>query len=514
MITFYTKAKGSSHIASNKPCQDDGAHYQEDGVNIVVVCDGHGGESYVRSDIGSKLASQVAIEKILHFIDTTPFDLLKGVKGAVTAVPTIDPRIGNDGRKREVSELSESELDLLKQNLQYVKAVNAFPEIEKAFRTLFNDIIELWKMKIMEHLSENPFSQNEKQRVGSKRIEKAYGTTLMAAVRTPKYWFAFHIGDGKLFACNKLMQWLEPVPWDCNCFLNVTTSLCDFAPVKEFRYAFDGTGNFPLAFALGSDGIDDTFIRTELIQKFYSNLLKVFNEQDTEEAKSGLTNYLSELSKRGSHDDMSVAAIIDTEYLPKALDYYAIISEVGTLSNEKNKRQNALDLIQNKIDESKKLLEQKTIARDEEAKKIWSWWMEMIKTRTNKKSVYDSMSEEILKIQSEIERYSIQQKEMEDQLKDWIVISKARVDELRQQANELESEIYPNSDKPEIINSVDDPVTNTLPVSEDCEETDNPNEVYEKATMARLSDEKIAELDSESEAQAKEILNNENQNKE
>lgn len=514
MITFYTKAKGSSHIASNKPCQDNGAHYQKDGVHIVVVCDGHGGESYVRSDIGSKLASQAAIDKILHFIETTPFDLLKGVKGAVTAVPTIDPRVGNDGRKREVSELSESELDLLKQNLQYVKAVNAFPEIENAFRTLFNEIIELWKMKIMEHLSENPFSQKEKQRVGSKRIEKAYGTTLMAAVRTPKYWFAFHIGDGKLFACNKLMQWFEPVPWDCNCFLNVTTSLCDYAPVNEFRYAFDGTGNFPLAFALGSDGIDDTFIRTELIQKFYSNLLKVFNEQDTEEAKSGLTKYLSELSKRGSHDDMSVAAIIDTEYLPKALDYYAIISEVGTLSNEKNKKQNAIDIIQNKIDESKKLLEQKTIARDEEAKKTWIWWMEMIKTRSNKKSVYDSMSKEVLEIQSEIARDSVQLEEMQGQLNEWILISKARVAELRQQANELESEIYPNSDKPEMINSIDDPVTNTLPVSEDYEEMDNPNEVYEKATIARLSDEKIAELDSESEAQAKEILNNDNPNKE
>lgn len=514
MITFYTKAKGSSHIASNKPCQDSGAHYQKDGVHIVVVCDGHGGESYVRSDVGSQLASQIAIDKILTFIDNTPFDLLKGVKGAVTVIPTIDPRIAKDGRKREVSELSESELDLLKQNLQYVKAANAFPEIENAFRALFKEITESWRIKIGEHLAENPFSQKERQSVGSKRIEKAYGTTLMAAVRTPNYWFAFHIGDGKLLACNKLMQWFEPVPWDCNCFLNITTSLCDYSPVKEFRYAFDGTGNFPLAFALGSDGIDDTFIRTELIHKFYSNLLKVFNEQEIEDAKSDLTKYLSELSKRGSHDDMSVAAIIDTEYLPKALEYYAIISEVRTLSNEKNNRQSSIDLIQNKIEEYTKRLEQKIIARDDEARRIWNWWKEMLHTKSSKMSVYDSISGEVLEIQSKIARYSAKLEEMQVQLNKWIEISKARVAELRQHACELESEICPNSDRPQIIVSIDNSVSNTLLVSEETGDTDNPNEVYEKATIARLSDEKIAELDSESEAQAKEILNNDNPNKE
>ena len=410
MITFYTKAKGSSHIASNKPCQDNGAHYQKDGVHIVVVCDGHGGESYVRSDVGSKLASKIAVDKILQFIKKTSLDLFKGVKGAVTVVPTIDPRVSKEGRKREVSELSESELDLLRQNLQYVKAVNAFPDIEAAFRDLFQEITESWRLKIREHLADKPFSQKEKQSVGSKRIEKAYGTTLMAAVRTPYYWFAFHIGDGKLLACNKLMQWFEPVPWDCNCFLNITTSLCDHSPVKEFRYAFDGTGEFPLAFALGSDGIDDTFIRPDLIHKFYSNLLKVFNEQDTEDAKVGLTNYLSELSKRGSHDDMSVAAIIDTEYLQKALEYYAIISEVSKLSNEKNDRQNSIDLIQSKIDESIKRLEQKKIARDEDARKNWAWWLYVLQTRRLKLSIYDSISEDVLEIQSEIKGYSAQLK--------------------------------------------------------------------------------------------------------
>lgn len=512
MITFYTKALGASHIASNKPCQDSGTCYQKDGVSIAIVCDGHGGESYVRSEVGSQLAADIACEKILDFIKSTPTDIFASKKNAVTAVPTSDPRLGRDGKKRDVAALSESELDLLRQNLQYVKAAQSVPEVEKLFRTLFSSIVESWRVAINEHVIKNPFSTKEKERVGSRRIEKAYGTTLMAAVRTPDYWFAFHIGDGKLFACNKLMQWYEPVPWDCNCFLNVTTSLCDYSPVEEFRYTFDGTGEFPLAFALGSDGIDDTFIKPELIHKFYSNLLQVFSERDIDEAKSLLTTSLSDLSKRGSHDDMSVAAIIDTAYLPKALEYYSIISEVRSLSAEKKKRQESIDAIQRRISESYERLEHKIAIRDEEAKSAWEWWKQISKKRTERKLVYESLSKEVSEIKKEIDRFTIQCTELENQLNDWMRISTERVGELRKQADVLEHTIYPHTQENNIANQTEDSTSATSIKYVD--EADKPNEVYEKASNARLSDEKIAEMDKESDEQAKSILNNENKNKE
>ena len=105
-------------------------------------------------------------------------------------------------------------------------------------------------------------------------------------------------------------------------------------------------------------------------------------------------------------------------------------------------------------------------------------------------------------------------KEMQEELNEWIAISKARVAELRQLADELESEIYPNLDKPELVESGNNIDTHKSAEPENNDDTDNPNEVFQKATIARLSDEKIAELESESEAQAKEILNNDNPNKE
>ena len=42
--------------------------------------------------------------------------------------------------------------------------------------------------------------------------------------------------------------------------------------------------------------------------------------------------------------------------------------------------------------------------------------------------------------------------------------------------------------------------------------TDKPNEVYEKAFQARLSEEKITEMENESKVQAKEILNRDKNN--
>ena len=72
IISFYEKAKGSSHKSSGKPCQDYGLSYENNGVYIAIVCDGHGGDSYVRSDKGAKLAAEIAFDKILEFIESLP----------------------------------------------------------------------------------------------------------------------------------------------------------------------------------------------------------------------------------------------------------------------------------------------------------------------------------------------------------------------------------------------------------------------------------------------------------
>ena len=54
MTTFFTKtAIGFSHVVENKVCQDFSASYHDEERTIITACDGHGGDIYVRSHLGS-----------------------------------------------------------------------------------------------------------------------------------------------------------------------------------------------------------------------------------------------------------------------------------------------------------------------------------------------------------------------------------------------------------------------------------------------------------------------------
>lgn len=73
MITYFTKTSiGYSHIKEGKACQDFSSVYHDEERTILTACDGHGGNLYVRSDRGSRLAS-MAVIKVLQDIDKSAF---------------------------------------------------------------------------------------------------------------------------------------------------------------------------------------------------------------------------------------------------------------------------------------------------------------------------------------------------------------------------------------------------------------------------------------------------------
>ena len=57
LLTFNKSTIGYSHIDKGKVCQDYSALYEDNERTIITCCDGHGGDLYIRSNIGSKLAS-------------------------------------------------------------------------------------------------------------------------------------------------------------------------------------------------------------------------------------------------------------------------------------------------------------------------------------------------------------------------------------------------------------------------------------------------------------------------
>lgn len=290
MVECYNfSCQGESHKADSKPCQDASfSAVYEDGLAIAIVCDGHGGERYFRSDVGAKMAVEVIFDTVKTF--TSSIDKSLFIGQPYTAVEAI-----------------ASEEILKKQT-----------PVDKAFRQLFSSIIYQWNNRIAIHAAHTPMSEWEQEHVpqkyldelnSSETFEKLYGCTLMVYVQTPDYWFAFHLGDGKCISFQQQPFWHEPIPWDERCFLNKTTSLCDSNAINEFRYCYEGDGSFPMAVFLGSDGMDDSFGEDANLVNFYIQVVKMLVTEGRDSTIQSIESDLPQLSKIGSKDDMSIAFI-------------------------------------------------------------------------------------------------------------------------------------------------------------------------------------------------------------
>lgn len=318
---FNSHCQGESHKATEKPCQDFSFSIKSENYAIAVVSDGHGGKRYFRSDVGSKIAVEVAHRCLVAFAENIPPTLFADFPRTVAGA----------------GDIYQTELQ------QLVRA-----------------IVVGWRNAVMEHAATNPLSETEQtiaQPDDDYEWEATYGCTLIATLLTPQYWMALQIGDGKCVAVNKDGEPFEPIPWDDRCFLNRTTSICDTSAADEFRYCIGGRETAPVAIFLGSDGIDDSFGEEENLYNFYIQLAKGFAKDGYDATVADLTATLPVLSKRGSQDDMSVAGWYD-----ERMDgmYEALINQqIRMLSRRKeSSSKELLELWGNIISKGKGTLEE------------------------------------------------------------------------------------------------------------------------------------------------------------
>ena len=273
MQSFHLSTQGASHIKKNKECQDASESYCDEQCAIAIVCDGHGGDDYVRSADGSAFACKAAKENILNFIENVNKD------------------------------------ELARYHSQLIHNLQA-------------SIISAWNEAVYAHYDKNPFTEAEinvlserakRKYLRENRIESAYGTTLIAVACTRDYWFGIHIGDGKCVAVNPKGKFVQPIPWDEKCFLNATTSICDSDALNRFRSFY--SEKLPVAVFVGSDGIDDCFSTEQQLNNLYKTVLYSFATSDFDVAVEDLRDYLPRLSAKGSGDDVSVAAILDMDMI-------------------------------------------------------------------------------------------------------------------------------------------------------------------------------------------------------
>lgn len=181
MIVYFTKTSvGYSHIKENKCCQDYSACYHDEERTIITACDGHGGDLYIRSHLGSKFASNAAMT-VLKELERSDF-------------------------------YKYSKTDICnKLRLKILCEWNA--TVERDFSKKYitkKEVVKLNEDRIFK-LKQNP--------------EKAYGTTLNAAMLFGNKLVCASIGDGGVFLVRK-GEVTAVVTEDEETVANITHSMC------------------------------------------------------------------------------------------------------------------------------------------------------------------------------------------------------------------------------------------------------------------------------------------------
>ena len=267
MYAFHVIEQGYSHLLANKPCQDYAASHYTNDYAIGIVADGHGSDRYFRSERGSRFAVEVTMAILKEFLSSTK---------NMMCLPNGD----------------------------WQKQIAA-------------SIISHWNDRIENDKTNEPFTDEElraltdsdRQQIEEGKWQSAYGTTLIAILRTKQCFFGLHIGDGKCVTIDSNGNLAQPIPWDDRCFLNQTTSLCDSDAVNLFRFVYQ-TENLPIAAFIASDGVDDTYPTDDRLYEFYRTVWTMFRNYP-KSAKDDIQSFLPRMSEQGSHDDISIAGILN-----------------------------------------------------------------------------------------------------------------------------------------------------------------------------------------------------------
>ena len=170
MKAIFSRCKGASHEVSGKVCQDYCQEEVTDSYTIGVVSDGHGGDRYFRSDVGSKSAVEATLDCVREFVQTADEGLFSGAPLT---------QCGTAAAEREKNGSGSGD------------------ERYPLFRQLFSSIIYKWHERILED-AKRPATPEEREKLPEQvaafentdseghrtGIEKTYGCTLMCLART------------------------------------------------------------------------------------------------------------------------------------------------------------------------------------------------------------------------------------------------------------------------------------------------------------------------------------------
>lgn len=268
-LDFHLTVRGASHIRKGAVCQDYSRSVRFGNSAAAAVADGHGDARYFRSRLGARFAVEAALKAIREFIRRED------------GIPARN--------------CAEDKMTQLKKN-----------------------IIWNWNEKVGMHLSRHPFLEEELAPLSEQRrnhllqgkdTESAYGTTLIAAAVTPRFWFGVQIGDGNCAAHTSEGGFIS-VPRKSGLVANITTSLCEPDAIDSFLHYYEESP--PEYILLSTDGVRNSFDGDENYYKFLEKVASAYSSESYDRTQIFLKSFLREMTGRGSGDDLSLAGLVGT----------------------------------------------------------------------------------------------------------------------------------------------------------------------------------------------------------
>ncbi len=160
------RERGSSHIQRNAPCQDQFLVEQTKHAALFTLADGHGSAPYTRSGLGARIMCAAARQVLL--------------------------------------------------------AENAITQPDSALTAALKDSYD---HLVARHMGLRPLAQWEKERLGSRPPEQAYGCTFLAVLSTEQETLCCQVGDGNIALLDSCAAFLPPLASDSACMGNITSSM-------------------------------------------------------------------------------------------------------------------------------------------------------------------------------------------------------------------------------------------------------------------------------------------------
>ena len=261
--------RGATHERNGLPNQDAIRWLPSSGRGssvVLAVADGHGSARYPRSHTGANIAVDVATKLIDDFLN---------------------------------SQASADSLSLIKDATE-----------EWLPRTLVRN----WTEAVAENLKADPLSPDESTSVGLADELVAYGTTLLAAAVTERFAFYLQLGDGDILTVSESGVVSRPLSKDERLIGNETTSLCAPEAWRDFRAGFQLLRqSHPALILLSTDGYPNSFRDESGFFQVGSDLLSMIHEHGLSKVNESLGGWLSDSTRAGSGDDVTLGIICSIE---------------------------------------------------------------------------------------------------------------------------------------------------------------------------------------------------------